>query len=568
MRKNHSANRLKNSQNPPPEGGRPGVSSPPKPGTTRYSDGAGETRPRSVPVQLPQTRYAKSGDVRIAYQVVGHGPIDLVFVPGFISNLDIHWDEPGYAHLMRRLAGFCRLILLDKRGTGLSDRVDIRHLPNLETRMDDVRAVMDAVGSQRAALLGASEGGPMAILFAATYPKRTRALLLYGSYAHFHSWVLPPARLQAFIARADDTWGTGQALAGFAPGMLGNPRFCEWWARFERFGASPAAAVALARMNAEIDVRAVLPAVRVPTLVLHRRDDVRVNFGGGQHLARHIAGAKFVEMPGSDHLVWVGDIDRVVDEIEEFLTGARPRTDHDRVLATVVAADIVAAAREAAQHGDRRWIDLMQSFRGAVETEVARFRGRLVGKRPDGAIACFDGPARALRCAHAMRAAAERLGLRLRIGAHTGEIEWRDDDAGGLALHVAVQIAAAAPPGEIVASGIVRDLVAGSGLRFRETRAVHADSSEPLRLYGVEEGAATLASPQSAAAPAPELARLSAREREILGLVARGLTNPDIARELDLSDHTVKRHVANILLKLDLTSRTAAAAFAAHHGLA
>jgi pimeloyl-ACP methyl ester carboxylesterase/DNA-binding CsgD family transcriptional regulator len=525
-------------------------------------------RPRSVPVQLPQTRYAKSGDVRIAYQVVGHGPIDLVFVPGFISNLDIHWDDPGYAHLMRRLAGFCRLILFDKRGTGLSDRVDIHHLPSLETRMDDVRAVMDAVGSQRAALLGASEGGPMAILFAATYPKRTRALLLYGAYAHFYSWVLTPTRLQAFIERAEDAWGTGQALAAFAPGMQGNPRFCEWWARYERVGASPAAAVALARMNAEIDVRAVLTAVRVPTLVLHRRDDVRVNFGGGQHLAQHIAGAKFVEMPGSDHLVWVGDIDRVVDEIEEFLTGARPRTDHDRVLATVVAADVVEAAREAARHGDRRWIDLMQSFRDAVETEVARFHGRVVGKRPDGAIACFDGPARALRCAHTIRAAATRLGLRLRIGAHTGEIEWRDDDAGGLALHVAVQIAAAAPPGEIVASGIVRDLVAGSGLRFREMRALPAEGSEPLRLYGVEEETMTLAPAPPAAAAASELARLSAREREILGLVARGLTNPDIARELDLSDHTVKRHVANILLKLDLTSRAAAAAFAAHHGLA
>jgi pimeloyl-ACP methyl ester carboxylesterase/DNA-binding CsgD family transcriptional regulator len=519
-------------------------------------------------VQVPQTRYAKSGDVRIAYQVVGHGPIDLVFVPGFVSNLDIHWEDPGYAHLLRRLSAFTRLILIDKRGTGLSDRVDIRHLPSLETRMDDVRAVLDAVGSRRAALLGASEGGPMSILFAATYPKRTRALLLYGAYAHFHSWVLSPAKLQAFIERADNAWGTGQALAGFAPGMLGNPRFCEWWARFERFGASPAAAVALARMNAEIDVRPVLPAVRVPTLVLHRRDDVRVNFGGGQHLARHIAGAKFVEMPGSDHVIWVGDIDRVVDEIEEFLTGARPRIDHDRVLATVVAADIVEAAREAAQHGDRRWIDLVQSFRGAVETEVARFNGRLIGKPPDGAIACFDGPARALRCARAVRAAAERLGLRLRIGAHTGEIEWRDDDAGGLALHVAVQIAAAAAPGEIVASGIVRDLVAGSGLRFRETRTAPVDGGESLRLFGVEEEPVPLASPPPVAASPSEVGRLSAREREILGLVARGLTNPDIARELDLSDHTVKRHVANILLKLDLTSRAAAAAFAAHHGLA
>ncbi|HKC33694.1 MAG TPA: alpha/beta hydrolase, partial [Xanthobacteraceae bacterium] len=317
-------------------------------------------------MQPPQTRYARSGDVRIAYQVVGNGPIDLVFVPGFISNLDIHWEDPGYAHLLRRLGAFSRLILFDKRGTGLSDRVDTHHLPNLETRMDDVRAVMDAVGSQRAVLLGASEGGPMSILFAATYPKRTRALVLYGSYAHFFSWVLTPAELEVFIERAEETWGSGQALAAFAPGMLARPHFCEWWARYERVGASPAAAVALSRMNAEIDVRPLLSAVRVPTLVLHRRDDVRVNAGGGQYLARHIAGAKYAELAGSDHLMWVGDVDRVVDEIEEFLTGARPRGDHDRVLATVVVAEIVEAARGAARHGDRRWVELMRDYRTAA----------------------------------------------------------------------------------------------------------------------------------------------------------------------------------------------------------
>ena len=521
-------------------------------------------------MQVPQTRYARSGDVRIAYQVVGHGPIDLVFVPGFVSNLDIHWEDPGYAHLLRRLSAFSRLILLDKRGTGLSDRVDIHHLPSLETRMDDVRAVMDAVGSQRAALLGASEGGPMSILFAATYPQRTRALLLYGAYAHFYSWVLSPTKLQAFIDRAENSWGTGQALGAFAPGMMDRPRFCDWWARYERVGASPAAAVALARMNAEIDVRPVLSAVRVPTLVLHRGEDVRVNVGGGQYLARHINGAKYVEMPGSDHLIWVGDIDRVVDEIEEFLTGARPRTDHDRVLATVVAADIVDAARGAAEHGDRRWVDLVHDYHAVAEAEIERFRGRIVGKRPDGTIACFDGPARALRCAGAMREAAARLGLRLRCGVHTGELEMREEETGGLTLHIAVQIAATARPGEVVASGIVRDLVAGSGLRLRETRTVRLDGvAEPLRLHAVEEQEAPAPVPAALAADASaELARLSQRERQILGLVARGLTNPDIAKKLDLSDHTVKRHVANILLKLDLTSRSAAAAFAAHHGLA
>ena len=516
-------------------------------------------------MQPPQTRYARSGDVRIAYQVVGNGPIDLVFVPGFISNLDIHWEDPGYAHLLRRLGAFSRLILFDKRGTGLSDRVDTHHLPNLETRMDDVRAVMDAVGSQRAVLLGASEGGPMSILFAATYPKRTRALVLYGSYAHFFSWVLTPAKLEVFIERAEETWGSGQALAAFAPGMLARPHFCDWWARYERVGASPAAAVALSRMNAEIDVRPLLSAVRVPTLVLHRRDDVRVNAGGGQYLARHIAGAKYAELPGSDHLMWVGDVDRVVDEIEEFLTGARPRSDHDRVLATVVVAEIVEAARGAARHGDRRWVELVRDYRAAAGSAIERFRGRPIGERPDGTMACFDGPARALRCAGALREAAERLGLRLRCGVHTGELEMREDDIGGLALHVAVQIAASARPGQIVASAIVRDLVAGSGLRLRETGGLPLDGAgEPLRLLSLEEEPALPSS--QAADTSSDLARLSQREREVLGLVAEGLSNAAIAKRLRLSDHTVKRHVANILMKLDLPTRAAAAAIVGRPG--
>ena len=517
----------------------------------------------------PSTHYARSGDVRIAYQVVGNGPIDLVFVPGFISNLDIHWEDPGYAHLLRRLGAFSRLIMLDKRGTGLSDRVDTRRLPSLETRMDDVRAVLDAVGSQRAALLGASEGGPMAILFAATYPKRTRALLLYGAYAHFFSWVLSPTKLQAFIARAENTWGTGQSLVSFAPGMMDRPRFCDWWARYERVGASPAAAVALARMNAEIDVRPVLGAVRLPTLVLHRRDDVRVNVAGGRHLAERIAGAKLVELPGSDHLIWVGDVDRIADEIEEFLTGARPKTEHDRVLATIVAADIVDAARCAAERGDRQWVDLVRSYRAGAQAEINRYNGRTIGMRPDGTTASFDGPARALRCAMAMADAAGRIGLTIRCGAHTGELEMSEDEVGGLAVHMAAQIAAAARPGETLASGIVRDLVAGSGLRFGGPRsAALAGIAEPLRLHAVEDSAPVSAPTPATASPSQIPTRLSQREREILALVARGLTNAEIAKRLDLSDHTVKRHVANILMKLDLSSRAAAATFAAHHGLA
>ncbi|HEY4773512.1 MAG TPA: alpha/beta hydrolase, partial [Xanthobacteraceae bacterium] len=293
----------------------------------------------------PQTRYAKSGDVRIAYQVVGNGPIDLVFVPGFLSNLEIHWEDPGYGHLLRRLSAFTRLIQFDKRGTGLSDRVDARELPSLETRMDDVRAVMDAAGCRRAVLLGASEGGPMSILFAATYPARTRALVLYGAYAHFHTWVQGREGLEAFVRGAEGAWGTGASLPFFAPERASDAQFRAWWARLERLSAGPTAAVALARMNAEIDVREVLTTIRVPTLVIHRRDDARVKFSGGRYLADRIAGARFVEIPGRDHPIWTGNTDRIVDEIEEFLTGTRPVPVHDRVLATIVVARLVGPER-------------------------------------------------------------------------------------------------------------------------------------------------------------------------------------------------------------------------------
>jgi pimeloyl-ACP methyl ester carboxylesterase/DNA-binding CsgD family transcriptional regulator len=517
-------------------------------------------------VNRPETRYAKSGDVHIAYQVFGTGPLDLVFVPGFISNLDIHWEEPGFEHLMRRLASFSRLITFDKRGTGLSDRVS--DLPSLETRMDDMRAVMDAVGSKRAALLGGSEGGPMAILFAATYPRRTRALVLYGAYAHFHTWVMPPERLAAFIETAEQSWGTGSSLAAFAPGMLDSKAFCEWWARFERNGASPAAAVALARMNAEIDVRGVLSAIRVPTLVIHRRDDVRIKFAGGRYLASHIPGAKFVEIPGSDHPIWIGDTDRIVDETEEFLTGIRPHSDHARVLKTVVAADIVDPAREAGRLGAGRWPLVRQRFREAVAAGAERCQGREIASGPDAALVCFDGPARAVRFAAELRDAADRLGFHLKCGVHAGELELHNGGITGLALLMASRIAANAQSGEILTSATVRDLVAGSGLRFG-TGSIEELQEIPdcPRLFAAEPVVLS-APPAQAAHQSREPDRLSPREREILRHLAHGRTNPEIAAALKLSEHTVKRHVANILMKLDLPTRSAAASFAALHDLA
>ncbi|RUX19963.1 alpha/beta hydrolase, partial [Mesorhizobium sp. M2A.F.Ca.ET.037.01.1.1] len=305
-----------------------------------------------------ETRYARSGDVRIAYQVIGQGSFDLVFVPGFISNLDLHWEDEGYSRLLKRLSAFSRLILFDKRGTGLSDRVDTRHLPSLETRMDDVRAVMDATGSGRAAILGASEGAPMAMLFAATYPERTRALVLYGGYAHFHKWVMPPERLEAFIETAETSWGTGATLPNFAPGRVDDTHFTQWWGRFERLSASPTAATALARMNAGIDVRDMLGTISVPTYLIHRRNDARVDPDASRFLARKIPGARLVEISGRDHPIWTGDVDRVADLIEEFLTGEPTVAVVERVLAALLVTRIYDTARL----GDRLWSERSLRF--------------------------------------------------------------------------------------------------------------------------------------------------------------------------------------------------------------
>ena len=432
----------------------------------------------------PETHYAKSGDVRIAYQVAGNGPFDLVYVPGFVSNLDNSWDDPGFAHFFTRLAAFSRLILFDKRGTGLSDRD--AQIPSLEQRMDDVRAVMDAVGSTKAALFGVSEGGPMAMLFAATYPERTRALVLYGSYAHFPTWVMPAERLPAFIAGVEANWGTGESVKAFAPEAGKDPQVRARWARFERLGASPSAVIALLRMNSDIDVRHVLPALRVPTLVLHRAGDARVNVAAGRYLAEHIRGAKYVELPGIDHAIWLGEMDSVIDEVEGFLTGTRPAHEVNRVLATLMFTDIVDSTKRAAELGDRRWRELLDQHNDVVRREITRFRGREIKTLGDGFLATFDGPARAVRCALAIAEGMPPLGLAIRAGVHTGEVEFKGDDVGGIAVHIAARVAAVAAAGQILVSRTVRDLVAGSGLSFRDCGA-HALKGVPeeLRLFAV-----------------------------------------------------------------------------------
>lgn len=399
----------------------------------------------------------------------------------------------------------------------------------------------------------------MSILFAATYPERTRALVLYGAYAHFHTWVMGREALEEFIRGLENAWGTGASAPRFAPEQAKDERFTTWWARYERLSASPSAAVALARMNAAIDVRSVVATIRVPTLVIHRTDDARIKFAGGRYLADKISGARFVEVPGRDHPIWTGDVDGVVDEIEEFVTGARPEPDHDRVLATILVARMVAPGRFAAQLGDRYWAERIERLRQAVDDVIARHRGVPIVLGSETVSARFDGPARAVRCALALRDAAHALDLAIAAGVHAGEVSVHEDSVAGVALHVTERIASLAGPGEVLVSAIVNDLVAGSGLHFVERASERIEGIDgPVRLLAVM--VEQHLEPAARAVRTASLDALSSREREVLGLVADGLSNAAIAQSLRLSDHTVKRHVANILLKLDLPTRAAAAA--------
>jgi class 3 adenylate cyclase len=429
----------------------------------------------------PETRYAKSGDIHIAYQVTGSGPLDLIFVPGFVSNLDSFWEDSGWAYFFSRLGGFARLIRFDKRGTGLSDRnVGVAYL---EDRMDDVRAVMDAVGSERAALFGMSEGGGMSLLFAATYPERTRALVLYGSYARHPT--MTADNLPQHLDLIEQLWGTGEYSARFmAPSLVSDEAVRQRFARFERQGASPAAVKTMLEMNAGIDARGILPTIRVPTLVLHRIGDTRVTIDAGRFLATHIAGSMYVELPGEDH-IFLGErdiTDRIIDETELFLTGSRTAVEWDRVLATVLFTDIVNCTQRAVAIGDRAWRTVLGRHDEAARQQLGRFRGRAVKSLGDGFLATFDGPARAIRCAATIAQSVQPLGIEVRSGLHTGEIELMGDDIGGIAVHIAARIAAAAGPGEALVSSTVRDLVAGSGLRF-EDRGGHLLRGLPQELH-------------------------------------------------------------------------------------
>jgi pimeloyl-ACP methyl ester carboxylesterase len=403
----------------------------------------------------PETHYVKSGDAHIAYQVVGDAPVDLIVVRGYISHLEVAWESPALASFYRRLASFCRLILFDKRGTGLSDRVPEDRLPTLEQRMDDMRAVMEAVGSDRAARLGASEGGPMCLLFAATYPERTLGLLLWGCFARYdwrRSFIgryWGGETVDAALDRLEREWGDGGDLVAMAPSLADDDVARRAWGRAQRLAATPTAARALLRMMLDVDVRPLLPAIRVPVVILHRVDELAVDVSHSRYMAEHIPHARYVELPGSDHLPWIGDTEPIVAEIQELVTGTRPEPEPDRVVATVMFVDAPAKANVAE----------------VVGSHVARFRGEML----EGLGASFDGPARAIRCAEAIVADGDRC----RAGLHTGECELRDGELRGVAVDTAREILARASPGEVLVSRTVADLVAGAGIGFVD-RGNHA----------------------------------------------------------------------------------------------
>ena len=432
---------------------------------------------------IPTTRYVKSDDVHVAYQVLGEGPLDLLLVPGFVSHIEAAWQSPETAAFIRRLASFCRLILFDKRGTGMSDRGS--QIFTLEQRMHDVRAILDEIGSERAALFGVSEGGPMSLLYAATYPERTSALILYGSYAK-RSWApdypfgWKDEQWDRVLGNMEHNWGTPQGtnIAMWAPSLMDKPNAAEKLASYFRAAASPGAAAAIMKMNREIDVRNVLPAIRTPTMILHRTADRVSEIGHARYMAQHIPDAKLIELPGIDHVYWIDGGAAILDHVEQFLTGRRQARQSERVLATVLFVDIVSSTERAAKLGDNPWRKLLENFYLKVRDVLLQYRGREINTSGDGFLAAFDGPARAVRCAGAIRDAVHSLGLEVRCGLHTGECEIVGADLAGIAVHIGARVAHLAGPGEVLVSQTVRDLVAGSGLAF-EARGTHVLKGVP-----------------------------------------------------------------------------------------
>jgi pimeloyl-ACP methyl ester carboxylesterase len=424
-------------------------------------------------VVLPETKYALSGDIYIAYQVTGNGPVDVVWAPGTVSHLDLDWDLPIRAQFLERFSSFCRLIRFDKRGTGLSDRP--LKVATLEERSDDIRAVMDAAGSQQAVIFGASEGASMACLFAATYPERTRLLMIWGGQARWvksddYPWGLTLEEDDRMIQDVQAHWPSLEWLLGPGAGLGKevDPVFLDWMLRYCRAAASPSAAAAYERMNAQIDIRAILTTIRVPTLVMNRTGDPVANIKAARDLASRISGARFVEFPGATHSMYTIEPERVLAEMEEFVTGVRSTGITNRILATVLFVDIVSSTERAAQLGDAGWRDLRDAYYVLVRKEIARFRGREMDTSGDGYFATFDGPARAIHCAIAIADAVKQLSIEIRAGLHTGECELMGDKLGGIAVHIGSRVLSKAGPGKVVVSSTVKDLVAGSGIEFED----------------------------------------------------------------------------------------------------
>lgn len=439
----------------------------------------------------PETKYAESDGLHIAYQVIGNAPVDLIFTPAWTSNVEWYWQDPGVARFFERLASFCRLILFDKRGTGLSDPVI--QTSTFEQRLDDIRAVMDAVGSDKAVIFGYSEGGPMSILFAATYPERVSSLVLCGAVAKGvaskdYPW---PPKFRSISDKTKQLWEPKTAknsLYMFAPSVAGDEHIRQWWATNIRLGVSPAAGIDIIKMFHDSDVRQALPIINVPTLVLQRTGDLIAVVEEGRYLADHIPEAKYVELPGTDHLVWWEDSESVLEEIEEFLTGKRGVIQHDRMLATIMFTDIVGSTERAVKIGDRRWRDLLDTHNALIRQEIARFRGHEVETTGDGFLATFDGPARAIHCACAIRDLVKRLGIEIRVGLHTGECEIKGEYVGGIATHIAARVMDRARGSEVWVSGTLKDLVVGSGFQFSD-RGQHNLKGVPdeWRLFTVEQ---------------------------------------------------------------------------------
>jgi class 3 adenylate cyclase/pimeloyl-ACP methyl ester carboxylesterase len=438
-----------------------------------------------------ETRYAKTGDLHIAYQVVGDGPVDIVFVPEFWHTIEAQWDQPEFAAFLERLASFGRLISFDQRGSGVSDPVSLSELTSLDVWMDDINVVMDQVGSESAVLFGIGGGGTMSMLFAATHPERVSGLVLVNSFARLsHAPDYPWGRGPELETEVQDVmrtgWGRGVFLDLVAPSRVGDDDFRRWWARYQRIGASPGTVQSMRRMITQIDVRHVLPSIQAPTLVLHRAETTWNRVEHGRYLGEHIPGARLVEVPGADHLWFIGEVEPILSEVRQFVSGLAGPPKFDRQLATVLYTDIVGSTKLAAEVGDRRWREVLEAQRRLVRLELERFQGREVDTAGDGFLATFDGPARAVDCARGIRDRVRSLGIEIRAGLHTGEVEVLSEGLAGVALHIGQRVLAEAAPGEILVSSTVRDLTAGAELEF-EDRGLHELKGVPgeWRLFAV-----------------------------------------------------------------------------------